>query len=301
MEPEKLAIYYGWPSTVNATYSVAGAAGVFKDYESVVFGAGLEKTSHGDHDNTQDIIDHTDMASTNVYGYVDANKSSLGDIKTDIDDWHTMGIHGIFVDQFGYDYGNVDRTRQNDVVQYIHDKTSPTLVAFVNAWDVDDALGNAVDQTKNPSGTAHKLNTTDWYLVESFAVKNNAYDDTDTDTDGDPDWKEKADKLITTYSGDIKVAAIGTTGSSSAGFTQAKADYSYAATAMYGFNSWGWGEKNYSSAGGADSLPLRTRWTLPEGSALHGSISKTGNKYQRNTDVGFQIDISAHTVSTRLN
>lgn len=300
MEPQKLAIYYGWPSSVNATYTVAGAAGVFGDYDLVVLGAGLEKTSHGDHDNTQDIIDHADMADTKVFGYVDANESSLTVIEGAVDDWHAMGVDGIFVDQFGYDYGNVDRARQNAVVDHVHGKTAPALDAFVNAWVIGDALGNAVHQTKNPSGTAHELEPTDWYLLESFATKNNDYDDTDTDADGDPDWKEKADATVT-FAGDVKFAAVGTTGSSTAGFAQAKADYSYAASAMYGLDAWGWGEKNFSSAGGADSLPFRARWTLPEGSALHGSVTKTGNKYERNTNVGFQVDDTAHTVDTRLD
>ena len=45
---QKLAIYYGWPSAVNATYTPALAAGVFSKYNLVVFGAGLEDVSHPD-------------------------------------------------------------------------------------------------------------------------------------------------------------------------------------------------------------------------------------------------------------
>ena len=84
-------------------------------------------------------------------------------------------------------------------------------------------------------------------------------------------------------------------------FVQAKADYSYYATAMYSFDAWGWGEKNYSSAGGPSSLPFRTRKTLPDGTKLHGSIVKTGDVYERNTNVGFHIDTYADTVSDRLD
>ena len=50
--PDKLAIYYGWPSAVNgAGGDINVAAAVFDDYDQVVFGAGLEDPSHGDHAN----------------------------------------------------------------------------------------------------------------------------------------------------------------------------------------------------------------------------------------------------------
>nr|QBK87336.1 MAG: hypothetical protein LCMAC201_02460 [Marseillevirus LCMAC201] len=293
--PQKLAIYYGWPNTVK-DWTVAGAASVFKDYDLVVFGAGLEDSGHGDHQNTDDIISHTDMSSTECYGYVTVQTSQSAN-ETKIDNWDAMGVAGIFCDEFGYDYGT-KRSEQNDLVDYIHTKS---LKAFVNAWKPEDALGNEQVSPNNPQGTAHKLNTTDWYLCESYAVKDNDYDDTDTDTDGHPDWKEKADKLVADYSGDIQVACIGTTGTSSAGFTQAKADYSYYATCMYGFDAWGWGEKNYSSAGGPGSLDFRTRKAVPEGTSLHGSVVKTGDVFEKNTNVGFHIDTDAHTVSDRLD
>jgi len=171
--PKKLAIYYGWPSTVK-DWTIAGAASVFKDYDVVVFGAGLEDSSHGDHQNVIDIIAHQDMANTKVFGYITI-QDSQNDNETKIDNWAAMGVDGIFCDEFGYDYGT-KRSEQNDLVDYIHD-TSPALIAFVNAWDPDDALGNDQVPQKNPQGTAHHLQTTDWYLAESFAVKNNAYDD----------------------------------------------------------------------------------------------------------------------------
>ncbi len=295
--PKKLAIYYGWPNTVK-DWTVAGAASVFKDYDIVVFGAGLENSSHGDHQNAIDIIAHADMANTQVFGYVTIQDSQSATNETKIVHWAAMGVAGIFCDEFGYDYGT-KRSEQNSLVDYIHN-TSPGLIAFVNAWNPDDALGNASVSPNNPQGTAHKLVSTDWYLAESYAVKNDAYDDTDTDTDGKPDWVEKSEKLEG-YIGDIQIACIATVGTSSGAFVQAKADYAYFATAMYKFDMWGWGEKNYSSAGGPSSLPFRTRKALPEGAKLHGSVVKTGDVYERTTNVGFHLDADAHTVATRLD
>ena len=55
--PKKLAIYYGWPSAVSgAGGNVTTAANVFKDYDQVVLGAGLEDGTHPDHTNTAAII-----------------------------------------------------------------------------------------------------------------------------------------------------------------------------------------------------------------------------------------------------
>lgn len=295
MEPKKLAIYYGWPSTVK-DWTVNGAASVFKDYDLLVLGAGLEDASHGDHENTEDIINHTDMANTEVYGYVTAQTSQSAN-ETKIDNWYAMGATGIFCDEFGYDFGT-SRSDQNDLIDYVHSKG---LKAFVNSWDPDDALGSDVDATYNPTGTGPALSTTDWYLAESFAVKDDDYDDTDSNSDNVPDWKDKADKLVN-YSNDINIACIASVGTSTGSFVQAKADYSYYITSMFGFDAWGWGEKNYSSAGGPSSLPFRSRKTLPEGDELRGEITGgTGDIYERRTNVGFHIDIDNHTVSDRLD
>ncbi len=285
IQPKKLAIYYGWPSTVNGTYSVAGAAGVFKNYDIVVFGAGLEESSHGDHQNTKDIIDHSDMANTECYGYITMGNSTQT-IKAKIDDWHSMGgsnqkIAGIFCDEFGYDF-NTTRSKQNTIVDYIHNKSNPSLKAFVNAWDPDDVFSG------NPG---HKLNTDDLFLVESYVVKTGNYETESA-------WDSRNDKLVT-YKSDAKIVCI-TTPDSNGTFSQSKLDFAYFNCAMYGFEAFGWGEKNYSSAGGADSLPLRSRPGVPEGTKLDGSVSNTGSVYEINTNVGFHVDWSDNTKDTRL-
>ena len=284
MEPKKLAIYYGWPSSVNATWTVAGAAGVFKAYYLVVFGAGLEDSLHGDHQNTDDIINHADMTNTEVYGYIDST-ASQNTIETSIDNWNAMGVAGIFCDQFGYDFG-VKRSEQNNIVDYIH---TVSLKAFVNAWDVDDAFSSAAEQPHNPSGTAHKLNTTDWYLAESYQIINGGYQTASA-------WETKSDKMVT-YQSDCQMACVTTYDNSA--FSQGKADYSYYSCAMYGFGAWGWGEENFSAS--SASLTFRTRKMLPEGVKLDGAISDSNEKYERNTNVGFHVDTGDHTVSDRLD
>jgi len=303
--PKKLAIYYGFPSGVNGTFSVAGAANVFKDYDLVVFGDGLQDPGHPDHQNTEDIIAHPDMSSTNVYGYIDSTLT-LNDIQNKIDQWYDMGIAGIFLDQFGYDFG-VAREKQREIVWCVHEKGAG-LKAFVNAWNPDDAFSPAVDATYNPSGLDTRLGADDYYLAESFAIKLGQYDDDDLDTNGIKDFQDKSDKMInyrTTYG--TKLAAITTNDDpvvdSTIPFDQAKADYSYLLSVMNELDAWGWGEPTFSASGDANSqLPLRTRASY-DGTKFTGALIKNAvnGVIERDTNVGIHIDTNAHTVSNLLD
>lgn len=294
--PKKLAVYYGWPSAVNgAGGDVNAAAAVFKDYDQVIFGAGLEDSSHGDHVNTQSIINHVDMASTEVYGYVDATLT-LNDAQTKIDNWYAMGVAGIFLDQFGYDF-NVSRVKQRELVWCIHEKGAG-LKAFVNAWNVDDAFSSAVVAVHNPDGLDTRLGSDDTYLAESFAILNGAYDDNDTDTNDIKDFQDKATKMVnyrTTYG--TSLAAVTTTDASP--FDQAKADYSYLLAVMNEFDSWGWGEEFFSAS--SASLPFVTRASY-DGSKFTGAIiiDTVNGIIERDTNVGISVDTVNHTVSNVL-
>ena len=108
LQPKKLLIYYGWPSSISGT-GVAGAATVFAQYDYVVLGDGLEKANHPDHNNTIAILANPQMANKRVFGYIDLGIStqnlSLLEIKTQVDEWKAMGVYGIFFDDFGYDFG----------------------------------------------------------------------------------------------------------------------------------------------------------------------------------------------------
>ena len=283
--PKKLAIYYGWPSVVNATYTVNGAANVFKDYDTVVLGAGLENNLHGDHQNTIDIINHPDMVNTLCYGYINST-DSLSSNETKIDNWLSMGIDGIFCDNFGYDFG-VTRSQQNDLVNYIHSKS---LSAFVNAWEPDDVFSNNIVATYNPSGISHVLGADDYYLAESFQIINGGYQDTTF-------WKTKSDKMVN-YKNiyGTKMATITTTDSTV--FDQNKWDYSYMSAVLYNFDLVGWGELYYSASSG--SLPFRIRADV-FGDYFTGNIVEgPSDVFSRGTNVGIKIDTVNHTVDYLL-
>jgi len=287
--PRKLAIYYGWPSSVNGTFTVAGAAAVFADYKLVVFGAGLEESTHGDHVNTKNIINHPTAAGTRFYGYIDATLPLIT-IQDKIDKWFDMGVKGIFLDQFGYDFG-LTRDRQNAILWCVHEK-GPGLKAFVNAWNPDDVFSTTVGPS-NPSGASTELGADDWYLAESFAVINGDYDDADTDSNNIKDFQDKANKL-NTYKTTIpfQIAAISTYDNSA--YDQNKADYSYFAAVLNNFNAWGFGEENYSAI--SAQLPFRPRKNF-HGTNFVSSIIYDGDVLKHYTNVGIQVDTQNHTTN----
>lgn len=298
--PQKLAIYYGWPSAVNGSGgNVETAVNTYKVYDLLVFGQGLENESHPDHANTVSIINHADMANTSVFGYVDA-LLDLDDIQEKIDLWASMGVKGIFVDQFGYDFG-VSRSKQRTIIWSIHHSnsgnTNTKLRAFVNGWNADDVFSSNVDPVYNPTGKDTRLNSNDWYLAESFAVMNGNYDDNDLDENTVKDWQDKAIKLVN-YRNQrgTKIAAISTTNSDP--FDQAKADYSYYASVLNEFDAWGWGEEFFSAS--SASLPFRDRAPII-GTYFTGNISSTGGVLERQTNVGIHLNTNTHQVGTQLN
>lgn len=297
--PKHLAIYYGYPSLVNgANGNIQAAISTFSAYDIVVFGDGLESQTHPDNANTVAIITGLNSAKTQVFGYINSTLP-LDTIQTNIDLWATMGVAGIFCDQFGYDY-SVTRATQREIVWCAHARLSTSnspLKAFVNASNVDDVFSPAVNPTMNPNGLITRLGPDDLYLAESFAVNNGLFDDTDTNNNGIKDFEDKAIKMASyrvTYS--TKMAAVATAGNIA--FAQNLADYSYFAAVANAFDYWGWGEQYYSAS--STSLPFRTRATL-YGTAFTNSISNNAGIIQIRTNIGIYVDTNAHTVSTILS
>ena len=293
--PKKLAIFYGWPSTVNGSGgSVTSAVDTFKQYDLVVFGAGLEDPSHGNHTDTVSIINHADMTNTQVFGYIDA-AINLDVIQDKIDLWAAMGVYGIFMDKFGYDFG-VSRDKQRIIIWSIHHSNSGNTVnklkAFVNGWNPDDVFGNEVHELHNPLGKDTRLNSNDWYLAESFAIINGAYDDADLDANSTKDFQDKATKLVNYRNiKGTKIAAITTSDGSA--FDANKAEYSYFASVINNFDAWGWGELFFAAGDGI--MPFHDRPDII-GTSFTGAIINNNGILQRQTNVGVKINTNDHTV-----
>ncbi|MGE4169665.1 MAG: glycosyl hydrolase family 18 protein [Candidatus Margulisiibacteriota bacterium] len=285
LSPKKLLVYYGWPSAINGTFSTANASAVFQNYHYAVLGAGLEDPSHGDHLNTQQIIVGT--PSTKFFGYIDLGVSpgsnwSTSNIAAKVDAWKSMGIYGIFLDDFGYDFG-VTRQRQNEVVDYIHNQG---LCVVANAWVPDDVFGNTVNGS-NPTGTASKLNATDYYLFESFQIKEGGYQ-------SQSEFVTKMDSLnayrntVTSFN----ILAV-TTAAPANTFSQSQFDYAWYTAAINSVRGLGWGEYDFSA--NSAQAPLRARPTPTLGNTFTSAAQLSGPTQNRTTELGtLSINFNTH-------
>lgn len=184
-KPKDLLIYYGYLNSFNSGvhgwYNEKVAQEMAK-YSMIVLGDGVEAPSHPDYANTQIIIPRIKALNPCclIFGYVSVNQT-LANFKTKTDQWDTLQVHGIFMDEAGYDYGKT-RSEFNECVDYVHGKTYAKL-AFANAWNTDHILGTANDvsypnSTYNSGSVESKLTMLDWILLESFSINTTAYSGT---------------------------------------------------------------------------------------------------------------------------
>jgi hypothetical protein len=200
--PKDLLIYYGWLNSFNSATNAWTNEKVAQDmskYGLIILGNGLQDPTHGDYSNTQIIIPRIKALNPLciIFGYVSANQT-LANFQTKVDQWNTLQIHGIFIDEAGYDYGKT-RSEFNDRVDYVHEKTY-SKIAFANAWNTDNILGTANDvsypnTTYNSSLTASKLDSNDWILLESFAINTTAYS-VASGYESKTDWAVRGSKAI---------------------------------------------------------------------------------------------------------
>ncbi len=283
--PEGLLIYYAYPSGINGTFSVNGAAAEFAKYSFVVLGGGLEQTGHADHANTAAILNHPATANTTFFGYVDLGVSTsnftTAEIHQRIDAWQVTGADAIFLDDYGYDFG-VSRARQNDAVDYAHSLGLPVVA---NGFFINEVFGNQVDPQYNPGGAAPSLQATDYYLYESYQITEGSFV-------GGSTWRAKADALAAVRTTlPIKVLAVTTT--LSATFDQSQFDYAYWSAAMDGYSAFGWGEPSFSSS--TASAPFRSRPATDPGSAYSSPIGGDSSLYTRETNLGrITVNPTAH-------
>ncbi|MCP4250765.1 MAG: hypothetical protein GY778_27320 [bacterium] len=281
VRPGKLLIYYAFPSMINGAATVDDAATEFGQYEVAVVGDGLQDgpgdpDPHPDHANTVAIMAHAATADTMFFGYIDlgvtTNNHSLMEIQRRVDAWQGMGIEGIFLDDFGYDF-DVTRVRQNAAVDYIH---AAGLPVCANAWQPDDAFGDQV-HPKNPSGVPTSLGADDFYLSESYQVREGVIVEEAT-------WQNKANPLRV-YQGELGFEILSiTTVDASGAYDESKFFYAWHSAAMYGHFATGWGESGYSAQ--TALAPFRTRPTESLGTLFKTGIAKNGSLYTRHTERG---------------
>lgn len=173
---DNMLIYYGWlnsfNSATNAWDNDLVAADMGSNYDILVFGDGVADPSHTDFANSQYIINKikTDHPAVKIFGYVSANQA-LVDFQAKASQWDTLKADGIFMDEMGYDFG-LTRQKQNDEILFVKQMNYATTV-FANAWEIRHVLGTWDDPafpnaTHNPTSTQSLMDSSDWFLLESF-------------------------------------------------------------------------------------------------------------------------------------
>ena len=269
--PKKLLIYYGYPSSINASGADASkAVQHFAKYDYVVLGESLEDLSHNDHNRTVEIVSHQLTDNVKFFGYVDS-RLSLNASWDNIDQWIATGVDGIFFDVFAYDYG-ITRSQQNALVDYAHNRG--TLV-FVNGWDPDDVFGNAINSQYNPNGAATSLGSRDFYLSESYQITLGNYQP-------ESQWRAKQNKLDA-YRDRLgfEVLAV-TTGSSSFQYDQNKFFYAWYSALIDGYEAVGWGEASFSSS----AQPYRARPNFSLDNTFTSALINQSPIFKRLTSLG---------------
>jgi hypothetical protein len=277
--PDDLLIYYGYPNSFNSGVNAWNNEAVAQDmakYNHIILGDGVQAPTHPDYSNTQIIIPRVKALNqyVKIWGYVTANQT-LANFKTKVDQWNTLAVSGIFMDECGYDYGKT-RDEFNEMVDYVHGKSVSNL-CFVNAWNMDNIIGLDNDASYPNSTYNHfmeesHLTVNDWYLLESFPINTTAYSGTGG-YESKSDWTVRGSKAIAhRYTYGINLAGVGIINNAN-GSGQDLFDFQFISAMMWSLDANGTSDTSY----GASSATV-TFWTRPD-------ISDMGRLWVASTSV----------------
>lgn len=258
LRPSDLLIYYGWLNSFNYGVNAWSNEKVAQDmakHNLIVMGDGIQDSGHGDYANTQVIIPRIKELNPycKIFGYVTTNQS-YANFQTKVSQWDTLQVHGIFMDESGYDYGSVatnGRDAFNEKVDYVHGKTYSSL-CFVNAWNMDHIIGTTNDAsypntTWNSDVVESNLTSNDWYLLESFPINTTAYSGNDG-YESASDWLSRGSKAMTHRDNyGINLAGVGIINNDN-GSGQALFKFGFISSLMFCLESFGTSDTNYGAS-----------------------------------------------------
>jgi len=241
VRPKNLIVYYGIPSLVNGSAgNVTAAEAVFNQYDYIIFGAGLQDPTSVYNASTKTIIQYLVSQGKKVFGYEDigvtTNNYAITKIQADAANWVSMGVTGIFLDDFGYDYG-VTRSRQSDALDAVH---SAGVGAILNASNPDDVFRTPYGSTAYP----HVYTNIDYYFYESYQISQGAYSP-------EAYWRWKSGAIAylqTQFSPAFQVLSIATPDFSGT-YNATKYGFSWSSALFDGHTATGWANDQYYSAG----------------------------------------------------
>lgn len=182
-----LLIYYGFPIAYKGLWDTAAViAAIANDFKVWVCGHTYQSPGHSEYASTTAIIQGVRALGVRVYGYIPIGVSSFNytpaQVGTFTDEWKTIGVDGIFLDEYGFDYGST-RQRQVDIVSVVHGKNLPVCA---NSWVFEEFISDTLAetgwspgdweytrwQTYNPTDIPSPFAEGDSYLVENFGFDN---------------------------------------------------------------------------------------------------------------------------------
>jgi hypothetical protein len=305
--PERLAIYYGFPSLVNGSNGdIAKASQVFSSFDAVVFGDGLEFADVNpsrkppgpgadEHGKTRDLISllNRSQRATRVYGYVTLGSSQslpIEEIHRRAALWAEMGVKGIFLDEAGYDFG-VTRSRQNAAVEAVH---SLALAVFMNAFRPEDlfspeAVGPNTAGGGNPEGKPGVLGSKDLFLLESFQLREGQYETLAS-------WHSRTSRAVAYRDRYRSRVFAVTTARRNQPFSRDQFFYAWWSAVLWGLDGIGWGQPSFSSED--NFLPLPDTPTVDARTRYSSAVLCQGNICSRHTDRGtIVIDTAQHSAA----
>lgn len=281
---KNMLFYYGWLNSFNSATNSWTNEKVAQDlakYDILIFGDGLQTPTHGDYSNTEIIIPrikelHPDVL---IFGYVTINQN-YSQFKDKVDDWDDLGVHGVFGDEAGFDYGTTStngRDAFNDKMDYIHSMVSANI-AFVNAWKLEHVYGSNndasyPDSTWNPDGVNSAMTADDWYLFESLAIDSNENYESHTQ------WRDRTKGSFPGYTAAVSIIAD----TKSDG--QDRFDFIHASAMMKGLDAVGSSDTGYGATNSKSKM--WTRPTMLKGTS--GGHEQDGSKYLTYMDNGRYI------------
>ncbi|MEZ5063655.1 MAG: hypothetical protein R3B81_02920 [bacterium] len=281
--PKKLLVYYSWPSVIHGAPGPTDPVDRFAEYDYVVLGGGLEVASHPEHAFTVSLVADPRLANTSVFGYVDLGVTNGGQnltpaqIQSAIQAWAAMGVAGVLLDDFGYEYGT-SRDRQNQALDWVH---AEGLAAIANAWVPADAFDAAIHPL-NPAGTASHANASDFYLYESFRIRLDQYET-------ESEWRTKADALEG-YRAQLGFRVLGVTTTAiddTTSYDESQFFHTWYSALLSGYEAVGVGEYVYSATGASNGWsPVYPRPDVLPGDSFLGPIQQSGSDYFRDTTLG---------------
>lgn len=313
-----LLIYYGYPIAFRSLWDVQDVVqAIAADYDIYVVGMGYEDPAHAQYATTMQIIAGLRTAGVRIYGYVPMGVTTANlttaQIRTRIDQWKVLNVDGIFLDEFGFDYG-VSRQRQIDAVTYCHDNS---LNYCANAWIWWDVAADNVNQlpeswapddwrrtqftTGNPTNLVLPRTPNDSYLFENLGFSN-------TGPANFFDVHHRVMDALAYNPGNLQLWGVGVLAESTPGvpnFTimpqlpsiPEAARYCYAIANLYGFEACGIGGFSFGSGG----IPIESRkYVVPPyfGAAVTGPmVDNVGRKATRAYRGGALTVITNHEES----